>query len=352
MKISDKTKPDQRVFILTRSAFAGQQRYSAATWSGDIASRWYDLKAQIPAGLNFCLAGIPYWTTDIGGFSVEYRYEHPNEADLDEWRELKTRWFQFGTFCPLMRVHGQFPYREMFNIAPDNHPAYQTMLAYDKLRYRLMPYIYSLTGMVTRQDYTIMRALVMDFGNDPAVLNIGDQYMFGPALLINPVTEYKARSRAVYLPAGTGWYDLHSGKYFQGGQTIQAEAPYTDIPVFVKAGSIIPCGPDIQYTSEKPADPIRVFVYTGADGSFNLYEDEDVNYNYEQGKFSIIPLIYNQQDQTLTIGEQKGDFPGMLQSRTFEIIWISENKPDGLNFQVKPDAVVTYEGSSLSIKLK
>jgi alpha-D-xyloside xylohydrolase len=347
-----KSRPDQRVFILTRSAFAGQQRYSAATWSGDIASRWYDLKAQIPAGLNFCLAGVPYWTTDIGGFSVEYRYEHPNATDLDEWRELNTRWFQFGTFCPLMRVHGQFPYREMFNIAPDNHPAYQTMLAYDKLRYRLMPYIYSLTSMVTQEDYTIMRALVMDFGNDPAVLNIGDQYMFGPALLINPVTEYKARNRAVYLPAGTSWYDLRSGKCFQGGQTIQAEAPYTNIPIFVKAGSILPCGPDIQYTAEKPADPIRLFIYTGADGSFNLYEDEDVNYNYEQGKYSIITLQYSQQDHTLTIGERKGEFAGMLKSRTFEISWIGGQKPTGLDFQVKPDLVVTYAGTELSIQIK
>jgi alpha-D-xyloside xylohydrolase len=347
-----KTRPGQRVFILTRSAFAGQQHYAAATWSGDIASRWYDLKAQIPAGLNFCLSGIPYWTTDIGGFAVEYRYEHPGNADLDEWRELNTRWFQFGTFCPLMRVHGQFPFREMFNVAPETHPAYQTMLAYDKLRYRLMPYIYSLTGMVTHQDYTIMRALVMDFGHDKNVFNIVDQYMFGPALLINPVTEYKARTRPVYLPSGTGWYELRSGQYYEGGQTIQAEAPFSDIPVFVKAGSILPCGPEIQYTAEKPADPIRLFVYTGGDGSFNLYEDENVNYNYEQGQFSLIPLSFSDKDQTLTIGERRGEFPGMLQTRTFEINWINRQKTSGLDFQSKPDAVVIYDGSSQSLHLK
>jgi alpha-D-xyloside xylohydrolase len=158
------TNADQRVFTLTRSAFAGQQRYAAATWSGDIAARWYDLKAQISAGLNFSLSGIPYWTTDIGGFAVESRYEHPNDSDLDEWRELMTRWFQFGTFCPLFRVHGQFPYREMFNVAPEDHPAYQTMLAYDKLRYRLMPYIYSLTGMVTQNDYTVMPGSIRKAG--------------------------------------------------------------------------------------------------------------------------------------------------------------------------------------------
>jgi alpha-D-xyloside xylohydrolase len=344
--------PNQRVFILTRSAFAGQQRYSAATWSGDIASRWYDLKAQIPAGLNFCMSGIPYWTTDIGGFAVEPRYEHPNKSDLDEWRELNTRWFQFGTFCPLFRVHGQFPYREMFNIAPDDHPAYQTMLAYDKLRYRLMPYIYSLTGMVTQKDYTIMRALVMDFGNDSKVFGIGDQFMFGPAMLINPVTEYKARFRNVYLPDGSGWYDFKTGKYFNGGQTINSDAPYTDIPIYIKEGSIIPCGPEIQYSDEKPANPIRLFVYTGDNGSFTLYEDENVNYNYEKGKFSLINLAYNEKNKSLTIEDRVGEFDGMLNERTFEIVWIRKNKPVGLNFDTKPDATIMYDGRKQTVEMK
>jgi alpha-D-xyloside xylohydrolase len=347
-----KVDPSQRVFILTRSAFPGQQRYSTATWSGDIASTWYDLKAQIPAGLNFNITGIPYWTTDIGGFAVEPRYEKPGASDLDEWRELNTRWFQFGTFCPLLRVHGQFPYREMFNVAPEDHPAYQTMLAYDKLRYRLMPYIYSLSGMVTQKDYTIMRALVMDFGEDKNVLNIGDQFMFGPALLINPVTEYKARTRSVYLPYGSGWYNLHTGKYFKGGNTIEADAPYNDIPIFVKAGSIIPCGPEIQYASEKSANPIRLFVYTGSDGSFTLYEDEDINYNYENGKFAIIPMSYSEENRTLTIGKREGEFTGMLQSRKFEIIWISEEKSSALDFSSNPDLVVTYNGTEQSINMK
>jgi alpha-D-xyloside xylohydrolase len=347
-----RVNPDQRVFILTRSAFSGQQRYPAATWSGDVAARWYDLKAQISAGLNFSLSGIPYWTTDIGGFAVEQRYEHPDSSNLEEWRELMTRWFQFGAFCPLFRVHGQYPYREMFNVAPDNHPAYQSMLAYDKLRYRLMPYIYSLTGMVTQDDYTIMRALVMDFGNDSNVLSIGDQFMFGPALLINPVTEYKARTRSVYLPSESGWYDLQSGRHYDGGQRIQAEARYTDIPIFVKEGSIIPCGPEIQYTGEKTVNPIRLFVYTGADGSFTLYEDENTNYNYEQGKFSMIPMSYNEKDRVLTIGKRQGEFLGMLATRTFEIVWIGEEKPSGLSFVSKPDMTVTYDGTQQSIKMK
>jgi len=346
------TSPDQRVFILTRSAFAGQQRYAAATWSGDLAARWYDLNAQVPAGLNFCLSGAPYWTTDIGGFAVEPRYEHPNEKDLQEWRELMTRWFQFGTFCPLFRVHGEFPYREMFSVAPDTHPAYQSMLAYDKLRYRLMPYIYSLTGMVTQQDYTIMRAPVMDFGSDRNVLNIGDQFMFGPALMINPVTEYKVRKRNVYLPAGAGWYDLKSGRFFKGGQTVQADAPYTDLPIFVRQGSILPCGPEIQYSDEKPADPIRLFVFTGSDGAFTLYEDENVNYGYEKGQFATILLAYSEKNHLLTIGERKGDFPGMLKKRTFEVVWIRSRKPTGLDFHSTPDAIISYTGTRTLVPLK
>ena len=344
--------PDKRVFILTRSAYAGQQLYSAATWSGDVAARWYDLKAQIPAGLNFCLSGIPYWTTDIGGFAVESRYENAKGADLDEWRELMTRWFQFGTFCPLFRVHGQFPYREMFNVAPEDHPAYQSMLAYDKLRYRLMPYIYSLTGMVTQKDYTIMRALVMDFGQDKRVLDIGDQFMFGPALLINPVTEYKARSRSVYLPAGTNWYDLESGRYYKGGQFVQANAPYTKIPVYVKAGSIIPFGPAIQYSDEKPADPIRLFVYAGKDGTFTLYEDENVNYNYEKGAYSVIPMRYNEKTRSLTIGARQGEFPGMLKTRTFEVVWITPENPAGLDFDKPAQTSILYDGAELVIQRK
>jgi len=347
-----KTKPNQRVFILTRSAFAGQQRYSAATWSGDVAARWFDLKNQIPAGLNFSLSGIPYWTTDIGGFAVEPRFEKPDEKDLEEWRELNTRWFQFGAFCPIFRVHGQYPYREMFNIAPENHPAFQSMLKYDKLRYRLMPYIYSLTGMVTHQDYTIMRALIFDFGNDKNILNIGNQFMFGPSLLINPVTEFKARSRKVYLPENCGWYDFHTGKYYDGGQTIIADAPYEDIPIFVKEGSIIPFGPEIQYSDEKPANPIRLYVYTGRDASFTLYEDENINYNYEKGFYSVINFNYNEKEKTLTIEKRKGRFPGMLRKRTFEIIWISKEKSEGINFEREPDVKIIYDGNKKVIKMK
>jgi alpha-D-xyloside xylohydrolase len=215
-----------------------------------------------------------------------------------------------------------------------------------------MPYIYSMTGMVTQQDYTIMRGLVMDFSTDNNVLNINDQFMFGPALMVNPVSEYKSRSRAVYLPSGSGWYEMKTGKYFAGGQTIQADAPYSEIPLYIKAGSIIPCGPEIQYTTEKPADPIRLFVYAGNDGSFTLYEDENVNYNYEKGKFATIPLSYIEKNKELTIGKRQGSFTGMLKKRTFEIVFIGEQKSSGLDFQSKPDATVKYDGNEQKIQFK
>ncbi len=346
-----KSSPDQRVFILTRSAYAGQQRYGAATWSGDIAARWEDLRNQIPAGLNFSLSGIPYWTTDIGGFAVEQRYMKPDHANLEEWRELMTRWFQFGTFCPLFRVHGQFPYREIYNVAPKGHPAYKAMVAYDKLRYRLMPYIYSLSGMVTQNGYTIMRPLVMDFGNDPKVRDIGHQFMFGPALLVNPVAEYKSRTVDVYLPASNGWYDLRSGRYFEGGQMIQADAPYSDIPVFAREGSIIPFGPALQYSTEKPADPIRLMVYTGRDASFVLYEDGDINNHYRDGSFSLIPLDYSEADHTLTIGPREGEFEGMLEHRTFQIVWIDHDKPVALDLEAAPAESVSYDGSEVAVRM-
>ncbi len=280
--------PNRRVFLLTRSGFAGLQRYSTATWSGDIGTRWEDMKAQIPAGLNFAMSGIPYWTFDIGGFCVENRYTSAKEGseDLDEWRELNTRWFQFGSFCPLFRSHGQYPYREIFNISPEGHPAYQSMVYYDKLRYRLMPYIYSLAGLAYFNDYTLMRAMVMDFGDDKEVLNIGDQYMFGPSILVAPVCRYKARSREVYFPSSSGWYDLYTGNYIFSGHKLQVDAPYERMPLFVREGSIIPAGPDIQFTDEKPGDPITLFVYSGRNCSFTLYEDEGTNYNYEKGDCS------------------------------------------------------------------
>jgi alpha-D-xyloside xylohydrolase len=345
------TDPGQRIFILTRSAFAGLQRYSAANWSGDIAARWHDMKAQIPCGLNFCMSGIPYWTMDIGGFAVESRYYKPSPADLEEWRELMTRWFQFGTFVPIFRSHGEFPYREIYNTAPENHPAYQAIVATDRLRYRLMPYIYSLAGQTYLNDYTIMRGLVMDFPGDPAVNDIGDQFMFGPSLMINPVTEYKARSRDVYLPGPYGWYDLYTGGYFTGGKVISADAPYSSIPVFVREGAILPIGPDLQFTSEKTADPLTIFVFTGMDGTFTLYEDEGVNNSYEDGAYTLIPFVYSEADRTLTAGARMGEFTGMLQSRTFNVVVVSKEKPAKIDWDAAPDKVIKYSGDEVSVKL-
>ncbi|AEV98724.1 alpha-xylosidase [Niastella koreensis] len=343
--------PDKRVFLLTRSGYAGSQRYAAAIWSGDIGATWRDLKNQITAGVNFSMSGLPYWTMDIGGFVVPEKFENPNAESLEEWRELNARWYQFGAFVPLFRAHGQFPYREVYNIAPDDHAAYKSILYYDNLRYRLLPYIYSLAGAAYHENSTIMRGLVMDFAKDTAVANTGDQYMFGPSLLINPVYNYKQRNRELYLPKCAGWYDLYSGKWYAGGQHINAEAPYERMPVFVKAGSIIPFGPALQYTSQKPADTITLNVYAGADASFNLYEDEGTNYNYEKGAFSIIPIKYNEATKTITIDDRKGSFNGMLQNRTFHINVITTKEPKSLNLEVRGDKEVLYDGKKAVIKL-
>ena len=344
---------DKRVFLLTRSGFAGLQRYSTATWSGDIATRWEDMKAQISAGLNFAMSGIPYWTMDIGGFCVENRYvagqriwdtTGKENADHKEWRELNTRWFQFGAFCPLYRAHGQYPYREPWEIAPENHPAYKSILYYSQLRYRLMPYIYSLAGMTWFEDYTIMRPLVMDFTADKRVADIGDTYMFGPAFMVAPVYEYGARTRKVYFPECEGWYDFYSNEFRDGGVCAEVDAPYERMPLYVRAGAIVPFGPDMQWSDEKPADVIDLFVYQGADGEFTLYEDENVNYNYEKGLCAMIDFVYDDTESTLTIGERKGEFPGMLKERVFNVIPVSK---DGKGV-ARP---VEYDGSKVVVVL-
>lgn len=344
--------PNKRIFMLTRSGFAGLQRYAAATWSGDIGSRWEDLNHQIPAGLNFTMSGLPYWTTDIGGFSVETRYENATGETLEEWRELNARWYQYGVFCPLFRAHGQFPYREIYNIAPEDHPAYKSILFYNKLRYRMMPYIYSLIGQTYHNDYTMMRGLPMDFSSDKKVLNIANQFMFGPNLLVNPVTEYKKRSRELYLPNINGWYNFYTSEFLEGGQTITAEAAYEQIPLFVKEGSILPCGPNIEYTSQKSSEPFTIYVYTGKDASFSLYEDENTNYNYEKGKFSNIEFQYNEASKTLTIADRKGSFDGMQKSRIFNIVFIGKNKNATFQLISNPNEgkKVKYNGSKIEVK--
>ena len=263
---------------------------------------------------------------------------------------MNTRWYQFGAFCPLYRAHGQYPYREVWNIAPEGHPCYNSIVYYTKLRYRLMPYIYSLAGMTYFNDYTIMRPLVMDFTADVNVNNIGDQFMFGPAIMVAPVYEYGARSREMYFPAGNGWYDFYSGKYIDGRQRLTVDAPYERIPLYIREGAIIPYGPDMQYNNEKPASEITLYVYGGKDGSFTLYEDEGVNYNYEEGAYATISFIYNDAEGVLTIGDRTGEFPGMLKERSFNIVKVDKNRSQPFDLDVK-GIVVKYDGKQRTVKL-
>ncbi len=351
---------EPRVFLLTRSGFAGEQRFSTATWSGDIGTRWEDMRAQMTAGLNYSMSGVPFWGMDQGGFCVENRYVAAQKLfnekgieneDLKEWRELQARWSQFGAFIPLFRVHGQWPTREIWNIAPENHPAYQSFVYYDQLRYRLMPYMYSMAAWAHFKDYTLMRALVMDFNGDKEVENIGNQWMFGPALMACPVGYYKARNRSVYFPQQCGWYDLYTGEYYEGGQRLVVDAPYEKIPVYVREGAIIPFGPAMEWSDEKPAELINLYVYEGQDGTFQLYEDEGTNYNYEKGKYATIDITYNDADKTVTFGKRSGNFNGMLKNRRFNVVLVKKGQPRDLNLDNPEGTMVQYSGKAVSVKL-
>jgi alpha-D-xyloside xylohydrolase len=331
--------PDKRVFILTRSAWAGQQRNAAISWSGDIRGDWATFKRQIPAGLNFSLSGIPYWNTDIGGFF--------GGAPADpRYRELFTRWFQFGAFCPLFRVHGAGPPKEMwrFDAATD-----AILVKYDQLRYRLLPYIYSTAWQVTHAHDTMMRPLVMDFRTDGPAVGVSDQYMFGRALLVNPVVTPGAASRKVYLPVGQDWYDFWTGRRTTGGQTVDAPASMETMPLYVKAGSILPLGPVVNYAGEKPAAPLELRVYRGADGAFTLYEDDGNTYNYEKGEYAEIPITWNEAAKKLTIGARKGSFPGMAAEREFHLVWVRDEKGAGLPETETSDATLTYKGAAVEL---
>jgi alpha-D-xyloside xylohydrolase len=264
------TTDRKRVVILTRSAFTGQQRYGAASWSGDISANWITLQRQIPAGLSFGMSGMPYWTTDVGGF-----FRPKDQYTSEAYHELLVRWFEYGAFCPIFRVHGYQSRAEIWNYGPQVEGIFRQ---YDDMRYRLMPYIYSAAWDVTRNGESLMRSLPLEFSSDTRARGIGDQFMFGHALLINPVTTEGAKERALYLPAGNDWIDFWTGKRVRGGQSINAEAPLDRIPIYAKAGSIIPFGPYSESASAKP-DPIELRIYTGASASFTLYEDEGDNYD-------------------------------------------------------------------------
>ena len=345
--------PNKRAFFLIRQAFAGQQRNAATLWSSDISCTWKAYKAQVPQAINACASGIPYWTSDIGGYHLNWL--------APDWttpsnRELFTRWFQFGAFSPIFRIHGKGE-RALFSDNWDA-PMKANLLKYDNLRYRLLPYIYSLSSKVTNEGYTILRSLAFDFREDTGIKSIPDEYMFGSAFLVSPVTERMyslpnskniKKTRKVYLPKSANWYDFWTGKLIAGGQTIDAAAPIETLPLYIKAGSIVPMGPYLQYATEKVADPIEIRVYTGADADFVLYEDENDTYNYEQGQFSTIALNWNEASKTLTIKDRKGEFPGMLKDRTFKIVYVNTTNGKGIEPAAKAQTV-KYSGIEISIR--
>ena len=331
----------KRVFILSRSGYAGIQRHATATWSGDINSDWETFKRQIPAGLNLMVSGIPYWTTDIGGFT------DGNPGD-PAYRELFVRWFEYGTFCPIFRVHGTRSnnQNELWSYGED---AQEILTRYDMLRYRLMPYIYSLAWQVTRAGYTLMRPLVMDYREEVTARNIGDQFMFGPALLVSPVTDPGVDRRRVYLP-NANWVNFWTGERQSGGKFVLVAAPLETLPLLVRSGSIVPMGPAMEYTGQNPEDPIELRIYPGADADFTLYEDDGLTYDYEKGAYATIPIRWDDARQTLTIGARQGNFPGMLAHRTFLVVWVGAGHGVGVNPSGTVDKTVAYDGTAVSIQ--
>ncbi len=356
---------DKRVFILTRSAFAGQQRYGANTWSGDVVASWEALRNQISAGLNFSLCAIPYWNSDIGGF---FLWNFPKKLEDANYRELYVRWLQFGTFCPMMRSHGTDAPREIYQFGKKGDKAYDAIEKFINLRSNLLPYIYSVSWDVTANQSSMMRALVMDFAKDKQALDINDEYMFGKLILVCPVTKpmyskisingkdstrvedfSMIKNEELYLPKGTVWYDFWTGKKYNGGQTLNKETPIDIIPLYVKAGSIIPIGPKVQYATEKNWDDLEIRVYPGADGEFTLYEDENDNYNYEKGIYSTITFAWDDAKKILSISDRKGSFPGMLTTRTFQVVLVSTNHGAGVNVTDHMDKIVKYTGMKKNV---
>jgi alpha-D-xyloside xylohydrolase len=336
------TNPNKRVAILTRSAYPGQQRYGTINWSGDVGWSWDTYKRQIVAGLNYNLTGMPYWTTDIGGFFRPGRSQYTDA----KYHDILTRWFQWGAFNPIFRIHGYQTETEPWKYGDT---VMNNMRSVMNLRYRLMPYIYSQAWQIHQNGSTIMRPLVMDFKTDTKAIDQAYEYMFGKAFLVAPVTEPNTTQWNVYLPKSTVWYNFWTGKQFNGGQIVQTDAAQDKIPLYVKAGSIIPLGPIMQYTSEKPMDTLEIRVYTGADGTFALYNDEGENYNYEKGKYKVISFTWNEKLQTLTVGKQQGDYSGALKKQVLKIIWIAENDGAGIDYKNKYKRVV-YTGEKVILK--
>ncbi len=356
-----------RLVNLTRSGYAGQQKYGTICWSGDISATWNVFKTQIAAGLNFCMTGIPYWGNDIGAFFIKPEkngYLGGGDYELgpedDGYKELYVRWIQYGSFCPQMRSHGtDFP-REPWRFGEEGTWAYDAIVKMINLRYRLMPYIYSVANKVTTEHYTMMRGMAMDFQDDVMVYDIDDQFMFGPALMVSPVVQEKVNHRDIYLPEGSGWYNFWDGNYLTGGQTIVEQTPMDIIPLYVRAGSILPLGPDVQYATEKNG-PIEIRVFEGADGEFELYEDDNETYNYRNGEFTKIKFSWNDANKILTIHDLEGEYQGMNPEHTFRIVlykkrsklhtWTGLGLEAGLELSENPDEVVNYTGDKVEVSL-
>ncbi|SDH80580.1 alpha-D-xyloside xylohydrolase [Chryseobacterium taeanense] len=367
------TTSDKRVFILTRSAFAGQQRYAANTWSGDVNSSWESLRNQVPAGLNFSLTGNPNFNSDIGGFFGGV-YKRNGGPQNKMFQELYVRWLQYGTFTPMMRSHGTDVPREIYQFGQKGDLVYDVIEKFIKLRYSLLPYIYSASWDVSKNNSSFLRALSMDFSSDQKTWNINNEYLFGKSFLVAPILnaqytpekivktdenqgwdkkdETKENSLSnidfnqnktvkVYLPAGSDWFDFWTNEKYKGGQEIEKSVNLQSIPLYVKAGSIIPFGPDVQYATEKKWDNLTVKIYQGTDADFVLYEDEFDNYNYEKGDYTEIPFHWNEKSKTLTIDSRKGNFKGMIDKRNFNVMF-----PDG---QQKS---VSYSGKKINVSFK
>ena len=361
---------------MTRSSYAGQQHYGSNMWSGDVNSSWDMLRKQVPAGLSFSLTGNPNFNTDIGGFFCNaYNTRGPGSAPQNpQFQELYVRWMQYGLFCPVFRSHGADAPREIWQFGKKGEPVYDAIEKQIRLRYRLIPYLYSTAWQVTSANDSYLRPLFSDFAADKRVWNIGDEFMFGRSILACPVldpqyTEEKiirtnamtgwdrdevksegvksekldwteSKTATKYLPKGAVWYDFWTGQSYKGGQTVTLQTTFDRVPMFVRAGSILPLGPEMQYVGEKAWDNLELRVYPGADGSFTLYEDEGDNYNYERGRYTTITFTWNDKARTLTIGQRQGEYPGMLTSRQFTIVL-----PDGTT------RTVDYGASEMTVSL-
>ncbi|MEO7216285.1 TIM-barrel domain-containing protein [Mucilaginibacter sp.] len=338
--------PNKRAFFLLRQSFAGEQRNAGTLWSSDISCSFESFKIQVPQGINACTSGIPYWTSDIGGY--HYNWSAPDWSK-PEFRELFTRWFQFGTFCPIMRIHGKGE-RAIFSKNWDEDTR-AILMTFDKLRYRLLPYIYSNAAKTTLENYTMMRSLAFDFRNDTNVYKIPDQYMFGQAFLVNPVTGKSQTKREVYLPGTEPWYNFWTGEKLSGGKYIDAASPINLMPLYVRAGAIVPMGPEVEYATEVKNKVIELRIYPGADGQFTFYEDENDNYNYEKGMYATFSLTWNDKQRKLSISGTKGKFPGALKQHTFNVVLVNGKYGSGPSETVKVDKRVVYNGSAVTVKL-